>query len=132
MDEQERIWYTIKGYNGYELSNDGLLRSMKNYRKNPYGKLLTKHQDKIGYYYYLTNNNNDRVKVYEENIKRIVRNDKTKCTRRTEDTDISSRNKLTPTQRQKKKNNYVGIPKFSIIEEPLFNYKAKNSAIYFY
>lgn len=131
MNDEDRIWYCIKGYNGYELSNDGLLRSMKNFKKNPQGKLIKKYKDKIGYYYYLTNDNNDRVKIYEDHIKRIVRDDRSKIRRRTEDTDIASRNKLAPSQR-KKKQNYIGIPKFTIIDESLYNYKPKKNAIYFY
>ena len=42
--DDNRRWICINGYNGYEYSNDGLLRSMKNYKQNPYGKLLKKYK----------------------------------------------------------------------------------------
>lgn len=124
--EQERIWYCIPNYNGYEYSNDGLLRSMKNYIKNPYGVLLKKYQDrKKKSYYYLSDNENNRCKVYEEDIIYLIQTTPNVKTRGTYQTDISSRNKLVPTKYQKKKNDYVGIPKFTIIDE-------KKNAIRFY
>ena len=36
----DRLWYYIPGFNGYELSNDYYIRSMKHYRKYPFGILL--------------------------------------------------------------------------------------------
>ena len=33
---EPRYWFYIPGFNGYELSNDGFVRSMKHYRRYPY------------------------------------------------------------------------------------------------
>lgn len=38
--DTNRIWYYIPGFRGYEVSNDGYLRSMKHYLKYPYGILI--------------------------------------------------------------------------------------------
>lgn len=38
--DMNRYWFYIPGYNGYEVSNDGYLRSMKHYVKYPYGILI--------------------------------------------------------------------------------------------
>ena len=38
--DTNRVWYYIPGFNGYELSSDGYLRSMKHYRRYPYGILI--------------------------------------------------------------------------------------------
>ena len=46
--DDNRQWICINGYNGYEYSNDGLLRSMKNFKVNPTGKLIKKYRDKNG------------------------------------------------------------------------------------
>ena len=66
--EDNRQWICIEGYNGYEYSNDGLLRSMKNFKVNPMGKLIKKYKDKKGYYFILSNNSNERVKVYNNTL----------------------------------------------------------------
>lgn len=70
-----RLWYFIPGYNGYEISNDGYVRSMKHWRKYPFGILL-KH-DK-NYIYTLTNNNNERKKLHYDEIVRLSRSDEAK------------------------------------------------------
>lgn len=128
-----RQWICINGYNGYEYSNDGLLRSMKNFKVNPTGKLIKKYKDKKGYYYMLTNNSNEREKVYEVDILNIIANDKIPRIRKTYETDIDSRNRiLTKPKKKKQKINldgYVGIPKFTIVGEPM---KKSKDAIYFY
>lgn len=38
--DTNRVWYYIPGFNGYELSSDGYLQSMKHYRRYPYGILI--------------------------------------------------------------------------------------------
>jgi hypothetical protein len=38
--DNTRLWYYIPSFNGYEVSNDGYIRSMKHYRKHPYGVLI--------------------------------------------------------------------------------------------
>ena len=62
--DDNRRWICINGYNGYEYSNDGLLRSMKNFKVNPMGKLIKKYKNKKGYYYILSDDSNNRKKVY--------------------------------------------------------------------
>ena len=52
--DDNRRWICINGYNGYEYSNDGLLRSMKNFKVNPMGKLLKKYKNKKGDVYFET------------------------------------------------------------------------------
>lgn len=123
---RDQLWYCLKDYNGYEYSCDGYLRSMKNYIKNPQGKLIKKYKPKKGEpYYRISNNHNERVKVYESEIRAMIRNKQYTAVRRTNDTDISSRNILEPTKRQKQNNVYVGIPKFTIIKE-------KKNAVFFF
>ena len=41
--DQNRLWYFIPqpGFNGYEVSNDGYVRSIKYYMKYPYGILIS-------------------------------------------------------------------------------------------
>ena len=128
-----RQWICINGYNGYEYSNDGLLRSMKNFKVNPTGKLIKKYKDKKGYYYMLSNNSNEREKVYESTILNIIAKDKNPRYRATYLTDIDSRNRILskPKKRKKKINldNYLGIPKFTVVGEPV---KKSKNAIYFY
>lgn len=34
------LWYYIPGFNGYEISNTGIIRSMKHYKKYPFGMLI--------------------------------------------------------------------------------------------
>ena len=66
------FWYYIPGYNGYEISNTGILRSMKHYKKYPYGLLVKPKEVKdireifvnnIDFTYEISNNNNERVVV---------------------------------------------------------------------
>lgn len=44
----DRVWYYILHYNGYEISNDGYIRSMKHYRKYPFGLLIEPKKDRKG------------------------------------------------------------------------------------
>ena len=129
--DDNRRWICIDGYNGYEYSNDGLLRSMKNFKVNPMGKLLKKNKKKKGYYYILSDDNNNRKKVYEQEIIDIINSDKVPRIRRTYETDIDARNRIFTkprTSRQKiNLDKYIGIPKFSIIDKP-----KKKKAIRFY
>lgn len=131
--EDNRQWICIEGYNGYEYSNDGLLRSMKNFKVNPMGKLIKKYKDKKGYYFILSNNSNERTKVYEQEIIDIVRSDKNPSIRKTYETNIGSRNRILSKPKHSKKkinlNGYVGIPKFTVIDEEK---SKKEKAIYFY
>lgn len=62
------MWYMIKGFNGYEINEEGIVRSMKMMNANP-GHLLKK--DDYGRYT-LSNNENKRVKVSSEELLQIV------------------------------------------------------------
>lgn len=62
------LWYMIEGFNGYEINEEGQVRSMKMMYKNP-GHLLKK--DKYGYYT-LSNNKNERVRIRPEELLHIV------------------------------------------------------------
>ena len=130
MYNDNRIWQCIKGYNGYEYSNDGLLRSMKNFNVNPMGKLLKRYHDKKGYYYMLSDNNNDRKKVYETEIMYILQTDQNPILRRTYETDIGSRNRLVYRPKQKINLNNIVHPRFTIVDDGKINTKRK--ALIFY
>lgn len=41
IHDRNRVWYYIPGFNGYEVSNDGYIRSMKHYLRYPYGILIS-------------------------------------------------------------------------------------------
>lgn len=115
----EKIWICIKKYNGYEISTDGIVRSMKNYMKYPTGIFIKRYKDSKGYYYFLTNNSNEREKVYVEDLLELVNNDPNPIRRQFYDTDISSRNKIINKSKKKKIDNkeFIGIPRFTIIDE---------------
>lgn len=61
-------WYMIEGFNGYELNENGVVRSMKMMNANP-GHLLKK--DDYGYYT-LSNNENKRVRIHPNELLNIV------------------------------------------------------------
>lgn len=74
-----RLWYYILGFRGYELSNDGYIRSMKHYRKYPFGILIQPKTDKHGNIihpedpsYELSNNRNERVCIRLSQIRYII------------------------------------------------------------
>lgn len=71
--DQNILWYTIKGFNGYQLSNLGYIRSMKNFNKYPYGTLLKFQDTKNGRYYILSDNNNVRRKLLLSEIQQAVK-----------------------------------------------------------
>jgi len=64
------MWFMIKGFNGYEINEEGTVRSMKMMYKDP-GHLLK--LDKYGRYT-LTNNENKRVKITPKELLDIVFN----------------------------------------------------------
>lgn len=58
----DRLWYYIPGFNGYEVSNDGYVRSMKHWRKYPYGILIKPKSINNGEAIFeLSNDNNERI-----------------------------------------------------------------------
>ncbi len=67
------LWYMIDGFNGYEINEDGIVRSMKMMNANP-GHHLKLYTDKKEPYYILSNNFNKRVKVTQKELLYIVFN----------------------------------------------------------
>ena len=75
---EARWWMYIEGFNGYELSQEPngycYLRSMKHYKKYPYGILIrpkTQGEDPV---FTLSNNNNERVDVHLSELLKIAKN----------------------------------------------------------
>lgn len=64
------LWYMIEGFNGYEINEQGIVRSMKMMNANP-GHLLK--LDKHGYYT-LSNNENKRVRRTPQQLIDLVFN----------------------------------------------------------
>lgn len=67
------MWYMIEGFNGYELNEEGVVRSMKMMDANP-GHQIKVYYDGNGPYYKLSNNFNKRVKMYRKDLIDIVFN----------------------------------------------------------
>lgn len=130
--DNDRLWYWLEGFNGYEVSNDGYVRSMKHYHKYPFGLLIQPKKDKKGNIihpedptYELSNNNNERVAIKLSQLLYIARNTKYHMTgypRKTCITDIAPRNQRIFIKKQIKTlpsfNNEPYYPKYRIIEEP--------------
>lgn len=66
-------WYYIPGFNGYELSNYGNVRSMKNFNKYPFGTLCREKNGK----YELSTNDNVRVNVTKSELIRLASTEET-------------------------------------------------------
>lgn len=69
---EPRKWYWLKDFNGYEISEDGYLRSMKHHRKYPYGIMITpkiKGEDPT---FELSNNQNERVTVKRSELMKMA------------------------------------------------------------
>ena len=100
--DENRLWYYLEGYNGYELSNDNYIRSMKHYKKYPFGILIQPKKNKSGDIispedpiYEMSNNNNERCTLHLSEIRYIAQHPKYQVTgypRKTYNLDISSRN----------------------------------------
>ena len=114
-----RVWFDIPGYNGYQMSQDGFVRSMKHYKKYPYGILLT--PTKVTgntAVYSLTNSQNKRVNINSIEINKLIMEDDRSLSypHRTSEVYTSSRNQrctITPSLIQSSNNLYH--PKFTII-----------------
>lgn len=120
-----RIWLLIPNFNGYEVSNDGYIRSMKHFDKYPYGILIqpvngTNNGDSNAEYV-LSNNNNERVRVKLSHLLESARNNpynKNNNPIRTITTYRSSRNqKCTIKQKEIQFDKTLFFPKFNIIKE---------------
>lgn len=97
------MWYRIPGYNGYEYNFDNkVVRSLKNFKVNPMGKLIKKYEDDYGNHYYkMSNMQNEVEKVYIDEIEALIKNDPLKRALPTSCTNLGSRNIVT-----RKKNKY--------------------------
>lgn len=86
-------WYRIPGFNGYEYNFEHkVVRSIKNYKVNPYGKLIKKYD---GNYYKMSNMQNEVEKVYIHEIEAMINGDPLKRALPTACTNMGSRNKVT-------------------------------------
>lgn len=63
-----QLWYPIQGFNGYEISNHGNVRSMKNFKKYQFGTLC-RHRNNV---YELSNNNNERIRIHVEELWKLA------------------------------------------------------------
>ena len=79
FDENDnQLWYNIKGFPGYQISTKGYIRSFKKKHKSPYGSILTGRKTSNGLVYNLTDKNNFIRTVGIKEIESIVRGDKNK------------------------------------------------------
>ena len=71
--DTNRVWLAIPGYNGYEISNDNIVRSMKHFKKYPYGiQIQPANKDVADPVYTMSNNDNKRVNVKLSEILALV------------------------------------------------------------
>lgn len=119
-----RLWYYIPGYNGYEVSDDGYVRSMKHFKRYPYGLLI---QAKVGkksgeIYFEMSDDNNIRKRVSLNEIKHRAANNQYTIgnyPRRTCVTDLTSRNKILCRPYDTVTHQRQFVPKFTIIEKKI-------------
>lgn len=129
--DTHRLWYSLmEYYNGYELSTDGYIRSMKHRKKYPFGIMITPKKNKDGTIknpedpiFELSNNNNERVQVHHSDLINIVKNQTHAISgypRYTYIGDANPRNDRRFVKKQQNKqlnDNERKIPKFTIIKE---------------
>lgn len=140
--DYSRQWMFIPGFNGYEISNDCYIRSMKHYRKYPFGVLINPMRDKRNKntddpLYELSDNDNNRKRIRLSEIKELVLNNKTKAVgypRATMVGSNSGRNKFVKnddgvyvkvyngpgarfSKRTPKIDNRILRPKFAVVED---------------
>lgn len=115
-----RCWYYIPGFNGYEISNDGYIRSMKHYKKYPYGLLIKPRKDGK---FELSDNNNQRVTVTRSELLRLAQTNPYQITgypRSTLMTDIAPRNQsyfIKKPQSDRQFDKTPRAPRFTIIPD---------------
>lgn len=128
LNDDNRLWLYIPNFNGYEVSNDGYIRSMKHFRKYPYG-ILIKPVKKEPYgsspdpLFELSDNNNERQRIRLSQIMHLAMTNNFSVSgypRTTRMRDCQSRNdrhfvkksmKLPPLDKEAK------YAKFTIIQE---------------
>lgn len=97
IGNQPRLWYPVPGYNGYEISNDGYVRSMKHFKQYPTGILLHTKKDSnpLDPTFEFSNNNNRRVILRRSEIWDLAMNNpRGVIPRYTLERNIDSRNKI--------------------------------------
>ena len=116
---EPRYWYYIPGFNGYEISNDGYVRSMKHYRRYPYGILIKpvsskskSEQETTDPLFILSDNNNERQRIRLSQIAFLAKNNPY---------SISSYPRLTIITDQLSRNRQIYITKNVIQTTPLDN-----------
>ena len=127
----DRFWYYIPSFNGYEISNDGYVRSMKHYKKYPFGLLIQPKKDRNGNIinpedpiYELSTNYNERVSVNRSYLKHLADTNEYHITgypRRTCIVDIAPRNQSCFIKKEGR-----FLPKFNIIREDKQEYNSLN------
>ena len=127
--DESRLWWCIPGFRGYEVSSDHIIRSMKHFKKYPFGILIQAKKDRDGKILHpenptfeLSDNNSERVLLtlseivqmaYENKDKYIGYPRKTITTNRSSRTPQIFKNKSrnVPFDKEKK------FPKFTIIKD---------------
>jgi hypothetical protein len=125
ISDPDILWYYIPGYNGYEISNYGIIRSMKHFMKYPYGMWIRPIKNTRGLYQ-LSNDHNERVLVPLEELWRLSQeydHGVTGYPRHTLQTDRSSRNHrcFIPPKPRPAELDEVITPTFTIIDEDRSN-----------
>ena len=92
--DPKRKWYPISGFRGYEISNDGYLRSMKLNKSHPHGILLKPKESKYGSKTFeLTSDNGARVTMPLSKLMQMTYSDRNGGIRQTSDIIAGARNK---------------------------------------
>ena len=114
-----QLWYAIPGFNGYEISDKGYLRSMKHYKQYPFGILLKPVKGTTDIFE-LSDNNNERVKINIARLYNIAMNSQQPAyyPRGTCTTLISSRNQSIFIKRKPNPiSKETFFPSFSVIKD---------------
>ena len=125
--DDNRLWFYIPGFNGYEVSNDGFLRSMKHYKRYHFGILIQPKKNRKGQIinpedpmYELSNNDNERVNLRLSQIQYLARTNNRQITgypRKTYISDSNPRNSRIFIKKDINHNKELFFPKFNIIHE---------------
>lgn len=86
------LYYAIPGFNGYFINTDGVVKSMKMFKKYPNGIFL-KYRHKDGNYYELSNDKNKRIRKKVNELLDLVINSRTIYVINDKETFCGSRNK---------------------------------------
>lgn len=124
---EPRYWYYIPGFNGYEISNDSLIRSMKHKFKYPYGILIKPIKEKSNsqdLLFELSNNDNERKKIRLSEIIHLAQTNPYVVSGYPKPTYIGDGNPRNDRHFVKKKqvpvlDNTRFMPKFTVREDPM-------------